>query len=316
MCGGGGSSPPAPDPLAEAQAQILIEEERAKREAAARALELERQAQQAEQDRARYLANLDSAFQGALNRGTSAISQRGLDPTLYEPNLRTELESIRASVPFLDPNPGSYFGSNIADVVLDRARDVQRRNFTNTISEFASPGFATELFPGTADDAVLQAILQEQFEPANLQLERARSRGNLTQSGFDAALSALQGQRSAGEARLQDIGGGVLSGYRDQLRDVAESGFGRAGSFELGQTFDPSSVRGQIETLTGELQGRLPGDIRNALGGEQLFNIEDLISRGGIAQGAQNPTPALIDAFVKREDERTKKRGLGQQGVF
>ncbi len=317
MCGGGGGGvPPAVDPLEEARAQILVEQERATISAQQRAEELARQATQREQDTGDFNLNLDAAFQGALGQGTSQIEQRGLNPDDFMSSLMSELQGVRRSVPFLDPNPGSFFGGDIADIVLNRATDTSRRGFTNTLNEFAAPGFATSLFPDTADDSILESILNEQFQPASDQLLRAFQRGNLTDQGFQTATSQLGSQREAGSARLSDVGGGVLSDFRSQLRDIGSTGFSRAGAFELGGSFDPENTRGLIDARFADLSGRLGGSIRNALGGEQLFNIEDLITRGGIAQGGQNPTGGLLDAFATRERERDKQRGLGSEGVF
>jgi len=317
MCGGGGSPPPAArDPLEEARAQILIEQERASIQAQQRAAELEREAVQAETDRTSFDRNLDQAFEGALTSGSANIEERGLVLEDFLPQLTTALESTRRSVPFLDPNPGSFFGDDIADIVLNRAQDTQRRGFRNDLNEFAAPGFAQTLFPGTADDAILQSILNEQFEPASDSILRAFQRGNLTDQGFRTASDQLGSQRDVGLARLQDIGGGVLGGFRGELRDIAETGFNRANTFELGETFDPSSTQGLIDTRFADQSTNLGGAIRGALGSEQLFNIEDLITRGGISQGAQNPTGGLFDAFATRNKEREKRRGLGSEGVF
>lgn len=320
MCGGGGGAPAPVDPRLEANAQIRIERERAELAERQRIAEQQRQAEQEAKDSAAFMQNLDAAVQSALLRGRGLIEQRGLPFDVYEPALQSELQAVRQSVPYLDPSPGTYFAPDLADIVLNRSRDQSRRGFETQLNQFAGPGFAEQLFPNTADDAILQAILQEQYDPALSQLQRAHQRGNLTDIGFETASNQLGGQREAALSRLQDLGGGVLSGYRNQLGDIAAEGFNRAGTFELGGTFDPLSYQGRINTTAADLTSRLPGDIRGALGSDQLFNIEDLITRGGIAQGAQNSasfgSPSIIDALALRERERAKPRGLGGQGAF
>jgi len=316
MCGGGGGQPAPNDPFEQAQAQILIEQERARIQAQQLAAQLGRDATKAETDRVTFDRNIGQAFEGALSRGSDVISERGLNLDEFLPGLTSALEATRRSVPFLDPNPGAFFGEGIADTVLNRAQDTQRRGFRNELDEFAAPGFARTLFPGTADDSILQSILNEQFQPASDAILRAFQRGNLTDQGFQTSNNQLDSQRDAGLARLQDIGGGVLGDFRNELNEVAGTGFGRANTFELGGNFDPSSTRSLIDSTFADQSGNLSGAVRNALGGEQLFNIEDIITRGGIAQGAQNATPALFDAFDKRNKEREKQRGLGSEGVF
>ena len=316
MCGGGGGAPQPTDPLEEARAQILIQQEQARIQAEQRNAELSRQSVQAETDRDQFITNRDAGFQGALQNSIGTIEDRGLNPDDFMSQLLRELENQQRTIPFLDPTPGQFFSGDTASIVLDRARGNQRRDLNSQLNEFAAPGFAQNLFPDTADDSILTSILNEQFEPATDQLLRAFQRGNLTQQGFDASTLSLNSQRDAANARLSDVGGGVLTDFRNQLRGIGDQGFAQAGAFELGGNFDPNTTRGLIDSSFADLSGRLGGSIRNALGGEQLFNIEDVITRGGTAQGAQNIGSGLLDAFSTREKERNKSRGLGSEGVF
>ena len=319
MCGGGGSIPPPPDPREEAAAQILVEQERARLAEETRLRELEREAVEQERLRGEFLGNLDTSSQGAFLRGQGIIEDRGLNFGDFETQLQREIDSIRQSVPFLDPNPGVFFGGNIADTVLDRAQGNQRRGFESSLNEFAGQGFAQNLFPDTADDAILEAILAEQFGPASDQLLRAFQRGNLNQVGFDTATDQLGSQNTAAQSRLQDLGGGVLTTNRNTLKDIAGQGFAGASAFELGGSFDPGNFQTRIDDTFGDLSGRLGGDIRNALGGEQLFDFESLLARGGISQGATNPgaaAPGIADVLADREKDTKKTRGLGSEGVF
>jgi len=219
-------------------------------------------------------------------------------------------------------NPGSILAvsrvtSNLLSTLESNVRvNTTFRGFNRSLDDLAPSGFARGLFPDTADDEIINAIINEQFNPARTQVQFARDRGNLNDVGFESALEGLEASREAAGARLQDIGGGILTGFRGQLRDVADRGFSRANAFELGGSFDPTSIGKDINTLSSDLSGRLGGAVRNAVGGEQFFNLENLITRGGIAQGAQNPRSGLLDMFATRERERSAKRGLGEEGVF
>lgn len=319
MCGGGGSSPPPPpDPMEEARAQIAIEQERARiaaqQEAAARARKEAEQARKQQEFDANLGAARASGSQGALD----LIGQRGLDVDYYDPLVAAELDRIQSTVPNLAPNPGSYFVDDIiADAVLNRETGLQRQGFLNQFENFAPTGFAQEAFPSTADDAILDAIFAEQYEPASQNILRAFNRGNLSQQGYDLATENLGTFEPAARSRLQEVGGGVLEGNRQQLRDIASQGRTAAGAFELGQAFDPSTFESRIGTTTGELSGRLEGDIRSALGGENLFPIDSVIQKAQIGQGASNEgSPALLAALSESRREKDKKRGLGQSGVF
>lgn len=318
MCGGG-SAPPPVDPIAQAQAQILIQENQALLDAQVRAEEAARALEELKKQEAQFNTGLDSAVADAILRGRGLIEGMGLDVEQFLPLIEQEAQLVRRSVPHLDANPASYFGQDLAQTVLDRERDMQRQGFVTDIRDFAPLGFATAQFGDTSDDAILEAILLEQFTPANAQIQRAFDRGNLTQVGYNTALEQLDAQRTAGLARLQDVGGGVLTEGRNQLRDIVNLGLDRANTFELGQSFDPSSIQASLDAATTDFSNNLEGRIRSALGGEQLFNFEDIIARGGIAQGAQNPgaaAPAIADVLAARENERNQQRGIGNVGVF
>ena len=136
-------------------------------------------------------------------------------------------------------------------------------------------------------------------------------------------MANLEQQRTAGNSRLQGIGGGVLDGYRSQLGDIAGNARTSAGNWDFGDTFDQADYGGQIANRTAELTGSLEGDIRNAIGGEQFFNTSDLIQKGGIGQGAQNTgiglgsqSGGLLKAFGDRKSDGDKARGLGSTGSF
>lgn len=315
----GGSVQPV-DPLAEAQAQIKILQEQARIDEQQRLAEIERENQQREQDIADFNANLDTAVSGALGRAQTLFDERGLNYSDYEDALRNELQQVRTTVPYLNENPSSYFGDPVIENFLQRQTANRQRELTNQFDQFAGDNFARNLFSDTSDDAVINSILQEQYDPALQTLTNALNRGLINQQGFDAGLASLSGQRTAAQSRLQDLGSGVLSGYRGQLRDIAEEGRTKIAGYNLGDTFDPSGYQTRIGDLSTDLTGRLEGDIRGTLGGEQLFNVNDIIQRSGTAQGVTNSTGTLADVFAERSSKRNKRdqqeRGLGSTGVF
>ncbi len=324
MCGGGGSPPPAPvrDPQAEAQAQLQLEQERARIAEQQRLAAEERERQEQQRLLEEFNTNLGAAKESTFSRGTNLISERGLDPSEFESMLRGEIDQVARGIPLRDPNPSSYFQDNIVDTILGRETTNRRRGFEQDIQGYAPQGFARERLPDTFDDAVLSAILDEQYAPAQQSILNAQARGNLSDSGFQSAQELLGSQRTAADARLQQLGGGVLEQGRGDLREIADQAYSGASSYELGDTFDPNRFKGQIDDRFGEFSGGLEGNIRNTLGGEGLFDIGRILQQAGINQGVHNPATSgsnpnqLLDAFANRDGERNQRRGLSSQGTF
>lgn len=319
MCGGGGSSPQAPDPLKQAEADIrtLQEQYRLDREAAK---------YQAQQDALKEQSDR-TAFDEALgaNRSTAygnigrEFERAGLDTANYDDRINAALDLAQQGMTF---NTGrNTFGSDIGSTLLDDLRNEQIREYQRSINDYAPEGFENTAFSSTADDAILNAILGEQFGEASDSILRARDRGTLNDAGFQYAMDNLNTQKSAAMARLQDTGGGILEGYRNQLGDIAGNARTGAGNYDFGDTFDPSVYRTQLETRQNELGAGLEGDIRNAIGGEQFFNTDSLIQKGGVGQGAQNTglgsqSGGLLGAISDRKKDEEQQRGLGTAGSF
>lgn len=308
------------DPFKEAQAQIQLERERAAIQEEQRIATETRATAQRETDLGIFNTRLDTAFNTAQQTGTGIFEREGVDLERFMPLLLEQLNITRGTIPELSSNPASFFNADLATRgVLDSALTRDRRGFSQDIDQFAGDNFARNLIPGTFDDSIIDRILSEQFTDASSQVNRARDRGSLSDFGFTTALSQLETGRSAASSRLQSLGGGILETNRGALRDIGSQARSRAGNFQFGDSFDPGSFNTRIQDLFGEQTGRLEGDIRGALGGEQLFNIGDVLARASSAQGAQNnvaQSPALLSAIARRDEERQRSRGIGTQGAF
>lgn len=318
MCGGGGSAPQPVDPLRQAEADLQVLREQYALDAAQAEKAFERQKLQEAEERARWETDLGRSRMSTMASIEDLFRERGLDPTEYGGRIGSALDRAQAGIAF---GAQPVFSGDIGDTLLEQLRNEQIKQYQRGINEFAPEGFAQNAFASTADDAIIDAILGEQFGEASDAVLRARDRGTLNDAGFDYAMANLEQQRKAALSRLQDTGGGILEGYRGQLGDLADTARAGAGSWDFGDTFDPNTYRTQLETRQGELSGRLEGDIRNAIGGEQFFNVADLLQKGGVGQGAQNTglggqSGSLLGAITDRKKQEEQQRGLGTAGSF
>lgn len=318
MCGGGGA-PAAPDPLKQAEAQILQMQEQYRLDQAAAERAYEQRLADEERQRGEYNEALSANRANAYSNIGREFERLGLDTGEYDDRINAALDLAQQGMTF--GNGNNTFSSDIGSNLISDLRNEQIRQFQRGINEFAPEGYSNTAFGSTADDAILDAILGEQFGEASDAILRARDRGTLNDAGFRYAMDNLNTQKAAASSRLQGIGGGILEGYRGQIDDILGNARTGAGNWDFGDTFDPETYRDMLETRQGELGSSLEGDIRNAIGGEQFFNTQDLIQKGGIGQGAQNTglgsqSGSLLGAISQKKKDEEQQRGLGTTGSF
>lgn len=317
--GGQPSVPKPPSPQEQAEARIREMEAQRRMDEDARLAQEERDRKQRELDLQQFNQNVDQSYGGALTRGEQMFRDLGIDygGGRYEQALTSKLDAQRRMVPELDSNPGSYFGDTVIQGVMDQIANQDRRKYTQEFDTFAGQNFANNTFADTYDDAILADILGSQYTSAADAAKRAYDRGTLNDQGYTYALDQLQNQRTAGDATLQSLGGGILSGYRDDLRGIADEGRTSIGNYQLGDNFSTDPYRTRINDTTSRYQQQLEGDIMNAFGGQELFDIGSILGKAGQEQGVSNTQSPLFNAFASEQNnKKNKTRGTGTQGVF
>lgn len=268
--------------------------------------------------RDRFTSARDTALAGARGTASSELQRRNLDASRYMPGLETEITRLAGTIPDLDQNPGSFFDPSFVDRVLNNEQTAARdRNNRNVRSAFA-PGFERTAVGDTSDDAILDSILEGQYSDARGTIDRARSRGDLNDQGYNAALGELDTARGTGRTTLTGIGDTVLGRYRDELTGIANRANTAASGWSLGDTdFDVNPFTTDLSSTRTRQQGSLEGDVRGAVGGTQLFDIGSILSKGakvgGPTSGAE-PNDFVQSVLNRRRN--TTDRGVGSSGVF
>ena len=265
---------------------------------------------------AQYWDALQKARLSAYDRGQGIIASRGLDPNQYTGVVERAIKGQDALVPFKDPNPASYFTDDYLNNLLNQEQSGKRVGFNRRLEELFPTGFEDKYITDTMDDPFINDILNAQKTNAMLQVDRAKARGNLDDIGYNGATKRIEDLFKSGNATAQQLGGSVLQGKRERLRGIADEAFSKAGSYELGGSFDPNKYVERRDTRLNDITSTLEGDIRSALSGQNFFDIGDILTQGGITQGATNPRLSAAAILEQRGRKQDAQRGVGGVGTF
>lgn len=329
----GSSPPPAPSPMEEAQAQMELERQRAalEQQAAERARQQEAAERQARIDKARGVQT--QAYNSALDYGNQQVGARGYNSGLADQygllDLYTSaIDNARMGIQEDDLNPMASYNTRTAfNDALETALGTYRGDLTRQLNDVTGENFGYNTFADTADDSILQSILDQGRADSMAQIDQARARGQLNDAGYNRALTGLDTQGESAMADLQDLGLGVLSGYRDQLGSLRSGALDNIGKTDFSNPFDFGSYNERVGNTVNDLTGRMRGDIFRATEGQSFFDPSTIISSAGALQGFYNPTSApttpgadpsnpLLNAFTDDAAKKNQKPQGNTNGVF
>lgn len=261
---------------------------------------------------------LSDAITAGRATGTTALTNRGLDPTRYGNIIDQVLTDTRAKVPQLDPNPSSYFTSDVFETGINNAQNVARTQANTKVQQAFAPGFEQSYIPDNAYGSIIDDILNTQYNDAQKQVEFNRQRGTINDQGYSAAQSKLNAAKSAGRGQLVDIGDAILGKGRAEVAQNRDQAGSAASTYALGSPdFSVDPFVSEARADADRFRSGLEGSVRNAIGGTNYFDIPAILTSAGIAQGPQNltmNTPVVGGPLAQRRNR--SDRGLGSEGVF
>ncbi|MBU2051502.1 MAG: hypothetical protein KKH61_21335 [Gammaproteobacteria bacterium] len=324
-----GDAPNVPSAMEDAQAQIALERERAKlnadRAAADKAAADAEQAQKV----AKATGQQETGYNAALEYAGKQTGNRGYDQGLVDQYgvgdiFKTELDRVKGGLAEDDIRP--QFGEKtLYDDAVATGTDKYRTDLSRQFDQFAGDGFSSQAFSDTADDDILNSILGTQYGDVLSKIDASKARGTLNDSGYAKAIQKLEEQKKAGGAQIQNLGQGVLSGYRNQLDTTAGNSRAKLGNASFDNPFDIGGVQSQLDSLRGNLSGRLEGDLYNATSGQSFFDPSSILSYGSSSQGMFNPSKQgaiggdnpLLTAFTdKNKTGNNPLSTTGNNGAF
>lgn len=258
----------------------------------------------------------------ALINDAFAAQNRGLNPADYSQAFNSYLDNLTANIPASATDAttlGGYFPSTIGNTTLDNYQTQKRNEYTGALEGYGWDASMKGALGDTSDDAILQSIYDEQYNPAKQYVDYAHARGTLNDMGYNQALTSLGNQGTTAMSRLQDIGKSARTSDLSSLGDLSKGAFDKAGSYTLGQTFDPAkyntdfgtALSGDVSNLAGSIRGSVPSS---------LFDTSSLLTDASRVQGATSGGGSgILDTLASRQvynPYSARSRGLGTTGAF
>lgn len=246
---------------------------------------------------------LSGAHTGAIQSALDYFGAQGLNSGDYADEIGARAAQIRSTIPNLDANPGSYY-NNLGQMVYEAEQDALRSRMLREIDAFAPANFQTKRIADTADDAIIDSILEERYNTAENYVRNLLDRGVVTQSGYDAAIKDLARQRPGAKSQLSEFGLGELERGRSKLSSIVNDARSEASNLRLGQMFDPYGYSEQVNRAGEEFFTGLGERLRGAAP-EDIFTTTGLAGIAGAAQGAQNTkfNPGAISGEEEDEED-------------
>lgn len=293
----GGRSRPAPPPAPPRESDAEIAERlRREREEADRALRNER---------------LALAIEDTRRLASDTLARRGVnDQDYYMSLIEQAINRTAQGVPDTDTRPIQYFGPSLVEAALAQGGQDRRDRFTRDVDALFGPDADRRYIPDDAGRSIIDQVLNTQRGEALSALERARARGNLTDTGFSGAMQRIGELDTAGRQQANSLVANALQGIRDEFGSIRNRARSAAQSYTPGGSFSLEPFAAQKQSFLDTLGERIPGAAQNALAGQSFFDIGDILTRGGRLQGAQNPRIAAF-APPQRSGNEEDRRGLG-----
>lgn len=187
----------------------------------------------------------------------------------------------------------------------NKALGAYRDRLTSDINTLYGPGYSSNVFSDEAADPIIDAMLGRQRSTAAQGINRARSRGQLNQAGYNAAQASLGERDLSARSDARALGSPVLSRYRQNIDDTISQMRGAVGTADLGYDLMPG--QNALGAKISSLQGSLAGDVGAALGDKQFYDLPGLLGRAGAAQGTINPGKVAQTTDTTEEDRRKKQ---------
>lgn len=261
-------------------------------------------------------ARMAMAKQAALNKADLHLRSLGLDPTQYIPLISAEFDKVASSAS-LQKDPYSVFSDDITTSVVNAEKARRTGQFSKEYENVFGTAADQQAAPSSLLDDAINSILTQQRGVAQQQLDRGKARGIYNDVGYNAGLSAIDTAMATGRSSLGSLGSGLINTYRGGLDEIGNKAYNAASSVGFDPTFSLDPYISEYNDYVGRTRNNAAGDLRGALGNTNFFDLSNIRSAAGTAQGALNLRDTdVATALQERRRTQSARRGLGSQGAF
>lgn len=296
------------------------------------------------QNEGQFQHDLSTGLSNATNDVNSYFTSNGYDPSKFTSQIASAIN--RAGSAIIDPAQGattaavpSYMSSVVAGLspnlgaqILQQINSGVQSTATNQIANEFTPTYAQDNISNDWLAPAVDTAVNAQFDPLSSQLTNAEKRGTLNSTGYDAALQALTGAKTAATSTVSGLGTNILNNDRTGVDNYITGAKDDAAGLNAATVggFDPSKYLSGATNLVNTDKSNFGGDLTNAIGSTQFSSLGDLLNAGGVVQGANDPTATnpttavgavgaggpISDAFIAQQALANQNRGLGSSGAF
>mgnify|MGYP003385393881 CR=1 FL=1 len=293
-------------------------------------------------NRTQFQNDLVAGRNAATERTRNYFTQQGYDPARFESDIARAINAAAGTI--IDPNTvattapttaqtflpqiNSAFSPSLGASILSSINAGNQSKANNAINSIFSPTYAQDNISNEWLTPAASTVLSEQFDPLDAQLTNAFKRGSLNQTGYDAALKALSGKRTAANATVSNLGNNILAADRTDIDNYITGAKADAANVNANtyDSFDPNRYLTGATDKVNRYKTNFGGDLTNAIGSTTFADLSSLLNAGGAVQGATDPTAtnptsgtggsAISDAYIAQQALAKEKRGLGSNGAF
>ena len=216
---------------------------------------------------------------------SDAFTAYGADPTKHSADIESRLAKIIAGIPADATDLDKYFADQGVGNKLISELEPGYRTQAKSAFEAAAP---KSFVPLTADDALIESIVNEDRATADKYIQNMVDRGQIIGAGADAARTDLNRQAGLGRTRLSEIGTGLIGTEEGTLGSERAKRLSAYDQLKLDQPYDVGGDVASLNKLASDFIGTLGTGLRTGLGSTPLFSTTGLGAIAGAAQGGQN----------------------------
>lgn len=218
-----------------------------------------------------------------------------------------------------------YFYTNkeqdLLDKYLGQVTDQNRAALQRQYNSNFTDNYLDNYWNDTSDDAYINDYLTNQKSIAQNQLDTAKSRGLLNESGYNNAQNLLNRRESAARGEIGALTSDVINSNRDALNTIANNYQSSIDNYDLSKRFDDinGNYMNTFNNKFADQSANLSSSFDNALSGYTPFDVSSILAEARNTQGVLNPqfnNSELLDTLKDKEISGKNKVGLGNQGIF